>query len=246
MTTPEWCSNSVNNPQPVRDPVTTQSTIRISALCERGWQPLLLTGFLRDFLQRQWCDAQNIISPEMKQYVWRDSTPSGILIESVYRYRPELVGSRPAIMIKRNSFRNLQLGISNQIMGAGITAYPTEKGAITRYTTLFVGSHTLFCIHKTGAAAEILASEVLEQAIASTYPIRKHLGLRQFSVTEIGAIQPIAGEASPNMVVPITIGWCYEHNWQLREESLPLQEISLSALLGVDSAISLGSPYQGP
>lgn len=244
MNTAEWCENS-GNPQPPRDATKPQSTVRVSYLCEHGWQPLLITGFLRDFLHRQWCDPQNIVSPEMKQYVWRDSVTSGILIESVHRYKPESIESRPAIMIKRNAFRQFPIGISNQMMGAGITAYPNEKGAIHRFSTLFVGSHTLFCIHKTGASAEILASEVLEQAVTATFPIRLHLGLRQFSVTEVGAIQPIANEAYENMIVPITIGWAYEFTWQLREESLALQDISLTDLLGDSSRVGLGTIYQG-
>ena len=89
MNTAEWCPPSV--PQPERDAQKVQSTVDISYLCDNGWQPLLITGFLRDLLIRQWANPTNIISPEMKQYVWKEQVNSGILIESVYRYRPDLV-----------------------------------------------------------------------------------------------------------------------------------------------------------
>ena len=148
-------------------------------------------------------------------------------------------------MIKRNSFRNMQTGFAGQIFGGGLAAYENEKGAISRYTTLFFGSHTLFCIHGTGASAEILASEVMGHLVACSWPIRRHLGLRQFSVTEVGNIQELE-ESNENYVVPITVGWGYEHTWQLREESLPLQSVSLTGLLGPDSKIGLGTTYQGP
>ena len=81
------------------------------------------------------------------------------------------------------------------------------------------------------------------------YPIRQHLGLRQFSVTEVGDIQEIE-ESTENYVVPITVGWGYEHTWQLKLESLPLQDVSITGILGgdpgADEGVSLGTTYQGP
>lgn len=246
MSTAEWCPTPSDPPS--KDACQTQSTVNVNYLCENGWQPLLITGFFRDLLTRQWSDPTNIVSPEMKQYVWSENKTSGILIESVYRYRSDLVEKRPAIMIKRNSFKNMQTGFGGQIFGAGAAAYENEKGAISRHTTLFVGSHTFFCIHGTGASTEILASEVMAHLIACIHPIRQHLGLRQFSVTEVGAIQEIE-EASENYVIPITVGWGYEHTWQLRLESLPLQDVSITGILGAETAdegISLRTSYQGP
>lgn len=243
MSTADWCPEPGEAPQ--KDACGTQSTVNVSYLCENGWQPLLITGFLRDLLVRQWSDATNIISPEMKQYLWSEEQSSGILIESVYRFRADLVEKRPAIMIKRNSFRNMQTGFAGQMQGLGTVAYENEKGAISRHTTLFVGSHTLFCIHGTGASTEILATEVMHHLVACLWPIRRHLGLRQFSVTEVGAIQEIE-ESNENYVVPITVGWGYEHVWQLKEESLPLQAVSLTGLLGANAEVALGTEFQGP
>lgn len=243
MSTAGWCPEPSNAPQ--KDACGTQSLINVSYLCENGWQSLLITGFLRDLLVRQWSDPTNIVSPEMKQYVWSETPSSGILIETVHRYRGDMVEKRPAIMIKRNSFRNMQTGFAGQIQGGGLAAYENEKGAISRYTTLFIGSHTLFCIHGTGASTEILASEVMSHLVASLWPIRAHLGLRQFSVTEVGAIQEIE-ESTENYVIPITVGWGYEHVWELKLESLPLQQVSLTGLFGSDSGLGLGTNFQGP
>jgi len=240
--TDDWCPDPSDASQ--KDACDTQSTINPSYLCEHGWQPLLITGFLRDLLVRQWSNSANLISPEMKQYLWTEAKTSGILIESVHRYRADLVGKRPAIMVKRNSFKNMQTGFNGLMQGMGAAAYENEKGAITRHTTLFIGSHTLFCIHGTGASTEILASEVMGHLIACLWPIRKHLGLRQFSVTEVGAIQELE-ESSENYVVPITVGWGYEHVWQLREESLPLQSVSLTDIVS-NPDVALGTNYEGP
>lgn len=241
MSTADWCPDQQDPLK--KDACKTQSTVDISYLCENGWQPLLITGFLRDFLIRQWAAPVNIVTPELKQYLWREDKTSGILIESVFRYRPELAEKRPAIMIKRNSFKSMQTGIGGQVFGGGMATYENEKGAISRYATLFIGSHTLFCIHGTGASTEMLASEVTNHLTECLFPIRQHLGLRQFSVAEVGAIQEIQ-ESNENYVVPITVGWCYEHVWELREVSMPLQSVSLTSLLG--DGVALGTSYQGP
>lgn len=244
MSTNDWCPEPTNS-SVQKDACGTQSTINISSLCENGWQPLLITGLLRDLLIRQWSNPTNIIAPELKQYLWNETKSSGILIESVYRFRPDLIEKRPAILIKRNSLRNKRIGFAGQIQGLGNVAYQHEKGAISRHSTLFVGSHTLFCIHQTGASTEILATEVMHHVTACLWPIVKHLRLRQFSVMEVGAIQELE-ESSENYVIPITVGWGYEHTWELREESLPLQSISLTGLLGEKSQLSLSTSYQGP
>ncbi len=241
MSSAEWCPTP--DTPASKDACGTQSTIDLSYLCANGWQPLLITGFFRDLLIRQWSSKTNLVNPEMQQYLWKPDKTSGILIESVHRYRDDLVGKRPAIMIKRNTFRNIQTGLGGRIFGGGAAAYENEKGAISRHTTLFAGSHTLFCIHGTGASTELLAAEVISHIVASLNPIRKELGLRQFSVTEVGAIQEIE-ESTENYVIPITVGWCYEHVWELREVSHPLQSVSLTGLFGGE--VGLGSNYQGP
>jgi hypothetical protein len=240
--TTNWCPTPEIPPS--KDNFGVQGIVNLSSLCQKGWQPLLITGFFRDFLVRQWSSAINILTPELKQYLWSEGLGSGILIESVHRFRGDLVEKRPAIMIKRNSYRNLAMGFAGQIMGGGLAAYENEKGAISRYVTHFVGSHTLFCIHQTGASTEMLATEVQSQLVGFSPVIRKHLNLRQFSVAEVGAIQELE-ESTENYVVPITASWAYEHTWELREESLPLQALSLSSFLGENSA-SIRTTYQGP
>lgn len=179
----------------------------------------------------------------MQQYLWTSSAGSGILIESSLRFNPEAVEKRPAIIIKRNAFRNLPMGIKNESMGTGIAAYPNEKGAISDYATLFVGSHTLFCIHKTGASTEILAGEVMTQLVAFSPAIRQDFGLRQFSVAEVGDPQLLTTEAFENYAVPITVGWAYEYAWRLRLQSHPLQEVAIGTT--VDTLVP-GKVYSGP
>lgn len=238
MNPQDWCPDP-DTPQ-VKDPANVQSTIKLSHLCERGWQPLLITGFLRDFLIRQWISAENILAPEMKKFLWSPQNDTGIVIESVSRFQPKLVNKRPAIMIKRNAMTNVPLGMRGKIHNGG-NDVKTEKGAFEQYATQWAGSHTLFCIHGTSAAAELLATEIKCQVLEFSPVIRRELRLHQCTVANVDTVQELE-ESTENYVVPITVGWVYEHTWQLKLESLPLKTISLANIL---SDTDLNSRYQG-
>lgn len=238
MSTQEWCPEPET--PPVRDPASVQSTFNLSYLCEKGWQAQLITGFLRDLLIRQWSDATNIVHPILKKSLWSAENNTSILIETVHRYQPTLVGQRPAIMIKRNPIKTVKLGLQNKVHGGG-NFRQTEKGAFERYSTQFVGSHTLFCINRTSPGAEILATEVANQVLEFSPVISRDLNLRFFTVTDIDAIHELE-EETENYVVPINVGWIYEHSWELKRESLPLKTISLASILGDNN---LSTSYQG-
>jgi hypothetical protein len=196
--------------------------LRISSLCEKGWQPLLLTGMLRDMLARHFAEATNIESDDLRRYIWQDSVETGILIESVHRWRGDLVEKRPAILIKRNSMRNRRFAIADL---SGLTGQGFDV-----HTNLWVGSHTLFCIHGTGASVEILATEVQRTLNGFAPVIRQYLGLHKFAVMEVGAISEVE-ESSENFIVPVTVAWVYEETWELRLQSLPIRRIPLSIIL---------------
>ena len=225
MSTPEdWCETTT---PPSKDPVDTQSPyFTPDSLCENGWQPLLLTGLFRDMFIRHFSDAASIRANDLKQFIWKEDASSGIVIESVYRWRGDLVEKRPAILVKRNAYRQTRLGINDEVIGLGTSGdlYENERGAISRHTVNWVGSHTIFCIHGTGASCEILASEVVDELTMFAPAIRQYLSLMDFQVTEVGAISELE-EASENYVIPVTVGWVYNKQWDLHLESLPLRQV---------------------
>jgi len=225
MSTPEdWCETTPPTP---KESCGTQSPyFEPDSLCENGWQPLYLTGLFRDMLIRHFSSADNLRSPDLSQFVWKDGSDSGILIESVYRWRGDLVEKRPAILIKRNAYRQRRLGLQDRLIGAGTNEalYPNERGAYENYTVNWVGSHTIFCIHGSGASCEILASEVVDELTVFTPAIRQQLSLEDFQVTEVGEISELE-EASENYVIPVSVGWVYNKTWALKLESLPLRRV---------------------
>jgi hypothetical protein len=187
-----------------------------------GMQPIMITGLLRDMLIRHFSTASHIQAPDLRQLIWQGGNSTGILIESIHRWRGELVEKRPAVVIKRNAFKNLRLTVGER---AGLT----EQGHY-EYSTFWVGSHTLFCLHGSGASVEILANEVKKQVHQFHPVIVEYLGLLRWAVTDVGAIAEIE-EARETFAVPITVGWAYEEAWRMELESLKLRKVPLSLLL---------------
>ena len=207
---------------------TTQQAFRLSTLCDRGWQPQLLTGMLINFLRDQWAAADNIFNPDLRQSTWTENPDSGILIEAVTRYTPETAGKRPAVLVKRNRVQVASQGIGGRQQGAVPTTL--ERGAFVGYASIMTGSHTVFCVNWSGAAAELLSTEVLHQVLEFAPPIRAKLRLHQLDVLELGAVHRVE-EGPESYVVPITVGWSYEVGWQLKLQSLPLKTFQFNTSL---------------
>lgn len=190
-----------------------------TSLDHMGWQPLLLTGLLRDILTKHFETPTNIESPDLRSLIWSESESTGILIESVFRWRGELANKRPAILIRRNAYQNTRLTI-NDLAGADV------QGS-EHFMTLWVGSHSLFCVHGSGAGVESLATEVQREITQFGPSLRNYLHLFKCQVAEVGTIS-ILEEATQSFVIPITVAWAYQETWALRPLALPLRHVDLS------------------
>lgn len=217
MTVESWCASESPEPE-AQDRRQLLGHATASALCHTGWAPIILQGLFRDILVRHFSEANHIEMPDLRKLIWREDPPTGILIESVQRWRGDLTEKRPAILIKRNAFKNLRATIGD------LTG--TDEEGNDNYVTFWVGSHTLFCIHGTGASVDILATEVQRELTQFAPVYVKLLGLHKFQVTQVGEISELE-EATENFVVPITIGWAYEETWRLEPEALRLMAIDI-------------------
>lgn len=223
MVTPaSWCPPA---PSPEEDFQTL-----ISSLCKIGWRPILITGLIRDLLVRHFSTADHIEDSDLKQFLWRPDEQTGILVESVYRWRPELTEKRPAILIKRNAYRNQTLGIND-------VASLTQTGHRVM-TTSWVGSHTVFCLSRTAAGADILATEVQRELTRFSLPLKQYLGLLDWRVVEVG--EPAeAEESKTTYVVPVSVAWSYLENWVTYEQAPWLRRINLEILLRPDEVFQV-------
>jgi hypothetical protein len=241
-----WCPQDVPPPSNI-DACEAQAVDRLEYLCNRNWTPLLITGFFRDFLVQQWSSAENIVNPKLRKHLWSETPSSGILIESALRFRPDMVGKRPAIFIKRNSFQTKPLGIGGGLShGTGQAMYPTQKGAHNNYTVAVTGSHTMFCVNALGDATDTFATEVSTHVLEMCPALLRTMSLYDCTLAEVGAVQKLQeqGDAT-NYVVPITVAWSYVHDWDLYEESHPLQQVVLDPQFTPDGELVLRSPYLG-
>ena len=214
-----WCANAVtSNSQHASNTVPPTPT----TLCNMGWRPLMLTGLLRDMLTRHFSSPLLIEDHDLRRLVWREDERTGILIESISRWRQTLVEKRPAVIIKANGRKNVRLGIED---AAGI-----DSQGNAQYQTFWVGSHTLFCIHSSGASTEILATEVQRELTQFHPVVTGQLGLLSWQVTDVGGLAELE-EASESFVIPVTVAWTYTEKWKLSVESLRLRKLDLRVLL---------------
>jgi len=221
MSTPDnWCQPGPPDAAP--DPPRQIIPELVSNLCTKGWRPIMITGLLRDLLVTHF-QPRLIADTDLRDLIWREgAAETKILIESVHRWRGELTGFRPAILVKRNAYRNLKLGIGNR--------KGTDGRGMNRYSTFWVGSHTVFCLHESGAGADILATEVASELTEFAPEVQRKLGLKKWSPTEVGEIAEVE-EARETYVVPVVVGWAYEQTWTLELESPKLRRIALNTLL---------------
>lgn len=183
-----------------------------------------MTGLFRDILMRHFSASDYIEEPDLRHLIWKPGETTNILVESVYRWRPELTEQRPGVLIKRNAYQNMRRGIGDRRQGPPVDQYGNGK-----YVTFWVGSHTLFCIGGSGAQAELLGTEVQRELTEFGPAIAAATGLLRMQVTQVGAVAELE-EAQENWVVPVTVGYAYEERWALIPQALRLSRVSLSLL----------------
>lgn len=212
------------------------------ALAHTGWCPVLLTGLVRQILVRKFADPDNVEEPDLlagdRPAVWRPGPATGILIESVWRYLAESAEKRPALLVRGNGRREQQLTI-NDLAGA-------DPRTFDNFVKLWVGSHTVFAVDGTAAAADLLATEAGEELDQFAPAIRQQLGLHKFRVVEVGTPGRVE-ESTTNFAVPITVGWAYEKTWSLEmDDALPLTGVAVNVNLdGVEFAFNLKDYVEG-
>lgn len=198
----------------------------ISSICELLPRPLIMTGVFRDLLTSHFASPNSIEEADLRELIWRDDPTTSILIESIWRWQPQTTGHRPAVIIKRNRYDNRRVAIGDN----RYQLPPADKSGDPHYWTLWVGSHTLFCLGGSGAQVELLASEVQRELTEFGPEIRQAIGLMRFEITEIGAISLLA-ESEDTFVVPITAGYAFGEGWSLRQQAPRLKRIALSTIL---------------
>lgn len=212
------------DPIPATNPRFDRRWVR--DLCELGPRPLITTGWLRLWMTHHFQKGNfESTAPSIQKAFWSsDRARTGIAIESVTKWIPELTEHRPGVIIKRNAWKRVRLGIADKLM----FHWPIDGQ--DSYTNFWQGSHTLFCISGEGAEAEILAAEVYRELNQFSDVIRRTLNLVRFEVMEVGELM-LLEQARENFVVPVTVGYAYQENWRVLQEAPRIRRIDLRDLM---------------
>lgn len=194
---------------------------QFSSICSVGWRPLLITGFLLDWLRRHFSATGNIEDEDLSNTLWKADNTTNILIESITRWKPELTAQRPALIVKRNAVSVDRQGIDDKLMG-----YQPVNGE-QFYATLLKGSHTIFCIGKEGAELEKLSTEVYRELLEFGPPIRKTLNLHKFLLNSVGDIFRIE-EDRESFAIPVTLSYVFEDVWKIKPRGTLVKRIDLA------------------
>lgn len=188
-----------------------------SNICELGPRPLVATGWFKLWMQGHFTDRANIEDyqgPDPTGPLWKpDFKDTKIAIESASHWRPELTEMRPSIIIRRNAWKRIRLGIDDRMF------FHLAPDAQNRYANWWQGSHTLFCITGDGAESEKLGAEVFRELNEFGPVVRMILDLKRFEVVEVGALLKVKTDARENYAVPVSVSYVYEEAWKVNQEA---------------------------
>lgn len=196
-----------------------------TSVCQLGPRPLVATGWFKLWMQGHFADRANIEdyqgpNPDGPLWTPNKKIAKQIEIESSTAWVPELTENRPAIIIHRQAWKRIRLGIDDRMM------FHMAPDMQNRYANWWQGGHTLFCITGDGAETEKLGAEVFRELNEFGPVVRMILNLKRFEVVEVGAPMKLKADARENYVVPITVSYVYEEFWKVNQEAPLFKKMS--------------------
>ena len=231
----------MSSPNPPIPPISNQTTTvgydQVSALCSSVYTGNIITGVVTRLLQEHFYQLANIIyngtqeaeKIQLSGYVWTpDSKTTKIQIQPVWLFNPEDIARRPALYVKRNKWQTLRETIDD---GMTVNARPDSQGNVSQvrgeyHSKRVTGSHTIFCVAKDGAAAELLAGEVFDFAQSFGPILRRDLKLHRVEVAEMGPISQIE-TAIEAFTVPVVLAYGFYQTWRLEAVAPWLKNVSI-------------------
>lgn len=211
-----------------------------SSLCTTGLQAQILTGVFLQLLRSHFSSAERIEEPRLRNCLWVpkvddpvtvDPQRSTILIEPVYRWAPNQLQARPAIVVRRNEMqpRN-RIGIAmNEVRTLGGLNPGSLPEAGREYYLPFTGSHTLFCAAEDGGMAELLSTEVARELYQFARPIVEEFRFEFLELTHIGAVMKLE-ESAEHLVVPVTFQYGFNDQWVVTQLEPRFSGVSLNMI----------------
>lgn len=217
-----------NNPNSEVDDLYPEDSLpevrldKISAICSFGHTPRLMTGIIRQILLQVFADENNIRNAYLRDYlrrngVWSEGVDSGIYIESLLRWRPELTEQRPALVIKEGDWNWWRVGIGDR----GSIDWRSGKQSYVGY---WKGTHTVFAIGGEGPQTQILGAEVAKLLLYYGQTIVDQMSLHRYVPLQIGAPRALQ-ESTENYAVPVSVAYVAEEQWSTQVDAPRLKRI---------------------
>lgn len=186
-----------------------------TAIEQMGIKPHLINGSLVNMIRWLFSTPENIENENLKERIWSNKPEySKILIEAVYRWKPEDIQQRPAVIVKRGAWKLSKLGMGDRRHGP-----PEATGFTEAYQTIAgAGTHTFFCLGNSGLEAEEVGEEVYGFLLGFSAVIREQLCLGIFQVAEIGEVARFE-ESHDHFVVPVSVSYNFQLNWKLLRQT---------------------------
>lgn len=207
----------------------------VSALCSEPVNPLNLTGAFIWMLRQHFSTAEQLRMPNLRGYSWdANDEISKIKIIPGTEWEPKVIGQRPAIIVRRESWNTGKMGIgdSRYQSSAPLAKETRATGAkivdsSNKYEIMITGSHTLFCVAGTGAEAETLGTEVFLQLIEFGPVIRQEFSLGTFMVGTMGPAGRLE-EDRERWGVPVQVTYGKTHAWSIHKTGPILKGLSIN------------------
>lgn len=192
-------------------------------ICALMPRPQLVTGLLVQWLRLHFSESPNIEDPALRDTLWAlDITQTGMAIDSVFRWNPQLTEKRPGIFIKRGPWKILRYGIDDRMMIGG------APSGNYRYNTFTQGSHVIFCVANKPAETELLGTETYRELMMFAPVARKQYGFMRFVVTDVGELS-LLEESAEHFVVPITVSYGCQNMWEVAPNAPKLKALKFKS-----------------
>lgn len=199
--------------------ITRLNAALFRQFCSSGPKFQTLTELFVFWLRQHFGCAETIENSQLRHLIWRPEIENtGIVIESATVWDPRITQHRPSVVVKRQGWKNVRVGIDNRFMGE------SDVSGTQHYANLWQGSHTFFCVTNDGGSAEILGTEVFRECNQAGRIVQHAAGLMRLEVMDAGELAKLK-EAKEAFAVPITLGYIAEETWSLAKEAPVLQNI---------------------
>lgn len=174
-------------------------------LCGHPITNVDITAVLKLILASYFSSPENITHPQLKTRIYKDNSQTGIIIESSGAFLPTEAEKRPALLVRRDTWKVDQGGISGGY----------EQGSDPEnYTRFIQGVHTIICIGKTPGETDLLGDEVFRLFCHITPGLLKYSCLDTFRVVELSPIKPLQEGRSHYQAI-VSLFYRFTDKWTL-------------------------------